>query len=161
MTTLDGSRSTRRGRACRRSLPAIAPGHPLHAAERRQRWRSRRGGSTISTVANCSFIKIDVEGHEEAVLDGASALIAQQRPVLMLELDETLNRGALARVAARYDALSYRGFFLSHGKLRPVAEFDPARDQNETLLKYARHRLPAGREYINNFVFVPRRNPPG
>ena len=27
-------------------------------------------------IANCSFIKIDVEGHEEAVLDGASALIA-------------------------------------------------------------------------------------
>lgn len=105
-------------------------------------------------IANCSFIKVDVEGHEEAVLDGAANLIAQQRPVLMLELDETLNRGSRERASARYAALSYRGFFLSAGKLRPIAQFDAARDQDETLLRYARHRLPPGREYINNFVFV-------
>ena len=50
-------------------------------------------------IANCSFIKIDVEGHEEAVLDGATALITSQRPVLMIELDESLNKDALARLA--------------------------------------------------------------
>ena len=106
------------------------------------------------SIANCSFIKIDVEGHEEAVLDGASMLIASQRPVLMIELDESLNKGALARLAARYAALDYRAFFLSHGKLRPVSEFDPARHQNAANLK-PRHKLPRGVEYINNFVFVP------
>ena len=30
-------------------------------------------------IANCSFIKIDVEGHEEAVLDGAQ--ISSRRSV--------------------------------------------------------------------------------
>jgi FkbM family methyltransferase len=106
-------------------------------------------------IANCSFIKIDVEGHEEAVLDGAASLIATQRPVLMIELDQTLNPGGLARIAQRLAAQRYRGLFLSHGRLRDIAAFDPARDQDATLLQYARHRLPAGREYINNFVFVP------
>ena len=81
-------------------------------------------------------------------------LIASQRPVLMIELDESLNKGALARLAARYAALNYRAFFLSHGKLRPVSEFDPARHQNAANLK-PRHKLPRGVEYINNFVFVP------
>jgi FkbM family methyltransferase len=106
-------------------------------------------------IENCSFIKIDTEGHEEAVLDGATGLIATQRPVLMIELDETLNKGSLARTAQRLTAQRYRGLFLSHGALRDLAEFVPERDQDASLLTYARHRLPAGAEYINNFVFVP------
>lgn len=105
-------------------------------------------------IANCSFVKIDVEGHEEAVLQGASALIARERPVLMIELDEGLNKGALARLTAHFAAIDYRGFFLSAGMLHPVAEFDPARHQNPANLK-PRHKLPRGAEYINNFVFVP------
>lgn len=106
-------------------------------------------------IAHCSFIKVDTEGHEEAVLDGAANLIATQRPVLMIELDETLNAGSLARTAQRLAAQRYRGLFLSHGRLRDLAEFVSERDQDAALLKYARHRLPAGAEYINNFVFVP------
>jgi FkbM family methyltransferase len=98
-------------------------------------------------ISNCSFIKIDVEGHEEAVLDGASALIAAQRPVLMIELVEAFNPGVIARVAERYAALSYDVFFSKAG-LKPIAEFDAARDQDEA-------RLPS-REYVANFFFIPR-----
>lgn len=135
-------------------LATIEPGNFLHA-----------GGGTTAEVAmqrlddfpvsNCSFIKIDVEGHEEAVLDGAAALIAAQRPILMVELNDMFNKGVVARVADRYAALAYRGYFLSHGKMRPIAEFDPARDQDEALLKFTRHKLPRGAEFINNFVLIP------
>ncbi len=97
-------------------------------------------------IAHCSFIKIDVEGHEEAVLDGASALIAAQRPVLMIELVEAFNPGVVARLTERYAKLSYTVFFSKHG-LRPIAEFDAARDQDEALLP--------SREYVANFFFVP------
>jgi len=134
-------------------LATIEAGNPLHA---------ERGASTEIDmkrlddfdIAKCSFIKIDVEGHEEAVLDGAAASLAAQRPVLMIELDESLNKGALGRLAARYAALSYRTLFLSGGSLRPVSEFDPAHHQNAANLR-PRHKLPPGAEYINNFVFVP------
>jgi FkbM family methyltransferase len=98
-------------------------------------------------VSNCSFIKIDVEGHEEAVLDGGSALIAAQRPVLMIELVEAFNPGVIARVAERYAALSYNVFFSKAG-LKPIAGFDATRDQNEALLPT--------REYVANFFFIPR-----
>ena len=133
-------------------LATIEPGNPLHASDSDTEVEMKRLDDM--GIANCSFIKIDVEGHEEAVLDGAADLIAAQRPVLMIELDESLNKGALARLAARYAALNYRAFFLSHGKLRPVSEFDPARHQNAANLR-PRHKLPRGVEYINNFVFVP------
>src|SRR6185295_16151644 len=66
-------------------------------------------------IANCSFIKIDVEGHEEAVLDGAPALIAAQRPVLMIELVEAFNPGVVARLAERYTAMSYDVFLSQRG----------------------------------------------
>ena len=98
-------------------------------------------------IANCSFIKIDVEGHEEAVLDGASALIAAQRPVLMIELVEAFNPGVVARLSERYAALGYSVFFSRSG-LKPIAEFDAARDQDEALL--------ATRDYAANFFFIPR-----
>src|SRR6185436_1480025 len=97
-------------------------------------------------IANCSFIKIDVEGHEEAVLDGASALIAAQRPVLMIELVEAFNPGVVARLTERFAALSYRVFFSKRG-LKPIAEFDAARDQDDALMP--------SREYVANFFFIP------
>jgi FkbM family methyltransferase len=134
-------------------LATIEASNPLHASDAAATEVEMKRLDDFN-IANCSFIKIDVEGHEEAVLDGASALIASQRPVLIIELDASLNQGVLARLTNHYSALGYRAFFLSHGKLRPVSEFDPARHQNAANLK-PRHRLPRGVEYINNFVFVP------
>ena len=99
-------------------------------------------------ISDCGLIKIDVEGHEEAVLDGASALIAAQRPVLMIELVAAFNPGVVARLAERYAALSYNVFFLKGGGLKPIAEFEPARDQDEALLP--------SRQYVANFLFIPQ-----
>lgn len=106
-------------------------------------------------IAGCSFIKVDVEGHEEAVLEGAVALIAAARPVLMLELNESFSPGVVARVAARCAGLSYGGYFFSLGRLRPVADFDPARYQDVALLAVPRRKFPTGREFISNFIYVP------
>jgi FkbM family methyltransferase len=134
-------------------LATIDSGNPLHAVAATTAAVEMKRLDDIP-ITNCSFIKIDVEGHEEAVLAGAAALIAAQHPVLMIELDETLNQGALARLTTHLADMNYRGFFLSQGKLRPIAGFDPARHQNAANLK-PRHKLPRGAEYINNFVFVP------
>jgi FkbM family methyltransferase len=93
---------------------------------------------------DCSFIKIDVEGHEEAVIAGAEALIARHRPALMVELIEALNPGAIPRLSRQFAQRSYDCLFLSGGVLKPVAEFDLTRDQDTR-----------GPEYIVNFIFVP------
>jgi FkbM family methyltransferase len=94
-------------------------------------------------VERCSFIKIDVEGHEEEVLDGAAALIARERPVLMIEAIDAFNPGVVARLSARY-AATHGCFFLSHGALRPAATFDPAR-----------HQAANAAEYIASVLFIP------
>lgn len=95
-------------------------------------------------VERCSFIKIDVEGHEEAVLDGGASLISRERPVLMIELMEDFNPGGVARTTERFAAASYECYFLSQGVLKPIANFDATRDQDVN-----------GREFIVNFLFIP------
>ena len=92
-----------------------------------------------------------MEGHEEAVLDGASSLIATRRPVLMIELIEFVQSRRDRAARQRYAALSYDCFFFSRGALRPVVDFDAARDQDATMLP----AVPPGREFIVNFFFIP------
>jgi FkbM family methyltransferase len=56
---------------------------------------------------NVGFIKIDVEGYEEAVLRGGINCIETSRPILMVELEERHNPGGRARVTALLGALGY------------------------------------------------------
>jgi FkbM family methyltransferase len=109
---------------------------------------------------DCGFIKIDVEAHEEAVLDGAARLVETCRPVLMIELDDGLNPGTIGRVTDRLSRLLYDGYFLSRGELWPISEFDLGRHQNMPAFKALPPRRRAKAEYINNFIFMPREMPP-
>src|ERR1041384_3383862 len=58
------------------------------------------------------FIKIDVEGHEQAVLDGAVQTIRRCRPRMLVEIDERLAPGGLLRAKAYFRDLDYRGYFV-------------------------------------------------
>jgi len=90
------------------------------------------------------FVKIDVEGHEEAVLAGAQRLVAQHRPVFMIEIEERHNPGSLGRLVRRFESQGYKVLFYDSSELRGIAEFDA--DTHQTL---------ASRIYINNFFFLP------
>jgi FkbM family methyltransferase len=70
------------------------------------------------------LIKIDVEGHELAVLRGAERVLTQDKPNLILEIEE---RHAPGCVAAAFDflgGLGYRGNYLRDGVLVPVQPGD-------------------------------------
>ena len=102
-----------------------------------------------------SFIKIDVEGHEEEVLTGAAATIARERPTLLIEVEERHNQGGLGRIAQKLAALGYQGYFFDKGVRRPLGEFDPVKHQLTTsALDDAGHNRRA-MAYINNFLFCP------
>jgi FkbM family methyltransferase len=70
------------------------------------------------------LIKVDVEGHEMAVLQGAKRILTDDKPNLLLEIEE---RHAPGCVAAAFDflgGLGYRGFYLRDGQLVPVHAAD-------------------------------------
>jgi len=93
------------------------------------------------------FIKIDVEGHEKAVLDGARELVKRDRPRMIVELEERHTQIPIRKSVSDIEALGYDAFILKAGTLRRIEEFDPARDHNGV------EDTPA---YINNFIFLPR-----
>ena len=105
--------------------------------------------------ADCGFIKIDVEGHEEEVLEGGKRLIERCHPVLMIELVEQYNPGTVDRVTQWLARLGYTGFFLSDGKWLPIAEFRAHRDQDWTTVLKAPPRRRRKAHYVSDFVFVP------
>ena len=112
---------------------------------------------TLDGLSDCNigFIKIDVEGHELSVLQGAKKLLARWRPTVLVEVEERHSPGALGRVNAFFDALNYRGFFLFDSALRPLSEFLPDM-QNPLLLRVLDAGAPRKAiPYVNNFIFIP------
>ena len=111
---------------------------------------------TLDSIAASpvGFIKIDVEGHEEEVIEGARQVIARDHPTLLIEIEERHSPGALARILARLAAQGYSGFFLQAGCLRDIAKFQPAEHQNPANYPYTGNSQHG--HYINNFTFIHR-----
>jgi FkbM family methyltransferase len=107
------------------------------------------------------FIKIDVEGHEHSVLQGAQRTIARCQPRVLVEAEERHGAGAVRDVQAFFGQLGYNGYFVFQRRLAPIERFDPARMQRtEDIAGYAFGEPRARFErYVNNFLFLPREEP--
>jgi FkbM family methyltransferase len=92
------------------------------------------------------FIKIDVEGHERAVIAGARKLIARDKPRLIVEIEARHTGTPVRTLTDEIEALGYRMMFNTPDGLRDGRYFDPDTMQCETNAKSA---------YINNFIFLP------
>jgi len=92
------------------------------------------------------FIKIDVEGHELSVLRGAQALIARDRPTLIVEIEQRHTKEPLENSLREIAALGYRMLFLGSHGLEDGARFNHAAPET---MRGIRGRA------INNFIFMP------
>ena len=70
------------------------------------------------------LIKVDVEGHEMAVLRGARLLLQRDKPNLLVELEERHAPGCVAAAFGLLGGLGYRGYYLRDGELVPVPPKD-------------------------------------
>ncbi len=105
--------------------------------------------SLVAEMANgrrVGFVKIDVEGHETAVLRGASQTLATQRPLVLLEAE----RRHGSDVAAVFAALTAFGYVGSLPGLGPVQPTSPA-----AFLERQAATIVGTRAYVNNVLFVP------
>jgi FkbM family methyltransferase len=98
------------------------------------------------------FMKIDVEGHEVEVIQGARETIARCRPRLLVETEERHRPGAPAQVQAMLEELGYTGYFLSGNAFHPMREF--SKDLHQAL-DLGLKRKQVDDVYINNFLFLP------
>ena len=75
---------------------------------------------------DATHLKMDAEGFEQEVLEGARATLLRCRPVLSLELEERHRAGVTRDVPALLAALGYETRFWLEGAMRPLAAFDAA-----------------------------------
>jgi len=95
------------------------------------------------------FLKIDVEGHESAVLAGGREVLERHRPALLIEC-EARHRpdGDVRPVFEMLESLGYVGSFFHEGRRRPLAEFDAGVHQ-----RVEPDSPWLSRGYVNNFAF--------
>lgn len=135
-----------------------APGASLH--------REGLPGTTIRTASvpvvslddyfgrseRVSLLKIDVEGAEVGVFEGADRILRCDKPLLVFECESRhLGHRRITDVFRQLEKLGYRGDFIRRGRARPIGEFREEVHQSrdgEWFWKSA--------AYCSNFVFSPR-----
>lgn len=110
-----------------------------------------------------AFVKIDVEGHEFAVLRGARATIGWSKPSVLVEIAERYYRknSGVVTISAWFRRLRYSGWFLHEKRLLSIERFDAASMQHQPLEKIGHRPLPYIPGYVNNFLFLPEENVTG
>lgn len=98
------------------------------------------------------FLKIDVEGHEMAVLRGGAALIAARRPVALVEAEDRHRPGAVAACRGFFEAQGYVGYFIFRGRTHALSALTPEMTDPAALTADRPRRDMA---YVNNFIFAP------
>ena len=119
------------------------------------RWRAER--VTLMRMDDIvrervGFVKVDVEGHEREVLEGASAIIASDMPSFLIEVEERHRPGSVTDIVRFMTTRGYRGYFVEGTKIRPIGEFDIGTHQNPSLVGTGDRA--SYRNYINNFIFL-------
>lgn len=90
-----------------------------------------------------TFVKVDAEGHELAILRGAARTLTTARPRLIVECEERhTDAHSVAEVVEYLSRVGYAGTLFAGNARIPAAEFDAER-----------HQRPGLRPYANNFAF--------
>jgi FkbM family methyltransferase len=100
-----------------------------------------------------SFVKIDVEGHEFAVLRGGTATL-RALPSMLVEIEQRHQETDIRSTFDLLRKLGYVGYAIGPQSLIPLEEFDVTRDQLAfvTSEEAQCEAMPSG--YTNDFLFV-------
>jgi FkbM family methyltransferase len=69
---------------------------------------------------NIGFIKIDVEGHEREVIEGAKNLIKICKPILLVEIEERHNKKPVIETINFINQLGYSAFYCENHELNSI-----------------------------------------
>ena len=86
-----------------------------------------------------SFIKIDVEGFELEVVEGARETLRRERPTLLVEIDEAYSKISRDETISAIKRHDYDNCYVSTTELCHISRFD-----DDT-----------GKTHTDNFVFFP------
>ena len=92
------------------------------------------------------FIKIDVEGHEHEVIEGARETIKKFKPTMVIEMEEKHNQIPIEEQISSVEKMGYQCCVFINETIIKIKEID--------LDKF--HRNPTNKDsYLFNFIFYP------
>ena len=98
-------------------------------------------------------MKIDVEGHEGAAIDGARDTIDRERPSLIVEIEERHHAGGSEAIIEGLTSRGYVCCYPFEGRMQPFLPGSIDALQPSELIKMPGQSKAS--RYINNFFFVP------
>ncbi|BCK88812.1 hypothetical protein MIZ01_2618 [Sideroxyarcus emersonii] len=101
-------------------------------------------------LAEVDFIKIDVEGHEYEVLEGAKETILANKPVLLIEIEQRHLNRPIDEIINKIIQFGYEGFYLHEQDMVNISNFSYEIHQKPYLENVFDNR------YVNNFFFFPK-----
>jgi FkbM family methyltransferase len=108
----------------------------------------------VSSESRIDFIKIDVEGHEQAVLRGGDSVLRRHLPPMLIEIEQRHMQVPVSDVLSQLEDMGYRVYYVDGRTLRPAEAFDVQRDQLSkiTAEEFVPFSMPSG--YVCNFCAV-------
>ena len=108
-------------------------------------------------LQNIVFMKVDVEGHEESVINGARETILREQPILQIEIenrhlyDNQTGIKDVLGIVSLVEKLGYQTYFLADRQLLPIAKIDWVESEHKqfTMAMY-------DSKYVYNFIFMPQ-----
>lgn len=98
-------------------------------------------------IDNIGFIKIDVEGFEQQVLEGGKNIIKSNMPHILIEIEQRYHSDKnIYDIFSDITELGYKGYFANERCLRDIREFNV-----ETMQRSSDEK---GELYVNNFLFT-------
>ncbi len=111
--------------------------HPKNEFEDFKKVRVKIDKLDNISINNIGFMKIDVEGHELEVIEGAKETITKDKPILLIEIEKRHSKRPVEETIAKICNLNYECFFVKDKELIPVEKLN---DKN----------------LENNFFFLPK-----
>ena len=82
-----------------------------------------------------SFIKIDVEGHEIEVIQGAIKVIKKNKPILLVEIEERYSKKKVIDTINYINSLGYKSFYCDEEKLINTSALANLNEYNNYIFK--------------------------
>ncbi len=76
----------------------------------------------INLKENIGFIKIDVEGHEQSVINGGLQTIKKNMPVMLIEIEERHSKKPIIQTINNIKELGYEAYFFDKSRLTNITE---------------------------------------
>lgn len=131
---------------------SITKDYAEHRSVTRQSHRVRVIPLDSLDLRHVTAIKLDAEGAEQEVLEGARQTLTRCRPVLSVEIEERHRPGSTRDVPGLLASLGYAGFYAHAGEIQPIASFEAATMQVASPDPAV---FAASEPYIFTFFFLP------